>query len=339
MLHFYCQCCVLVSMIWNNVIADNHRSDIDTSHVRMWTGWYNTDDPATSADDDESVVSIRKRGYEICNGNSPIDALCRDAKDPSILFNVETTGYSRDRLLVPCNTFGLICRNGDQLNSTCRDYEIRFECLNANELPAPENLGVIGVAAGLSVIVPILCVAIMHVARLIKDRRNPRGQSLVGNSEQSVQTESSDLPPSYSVLFGEDTTDGDSVSTNVSSVGISLTDSSGDLRLQHSRLSSGSLVSMADYQFNLNPSAIEDGASQNTQSANDNRCRTSWRSRFPNMHLSVFDLIYSSGQRSEPTSPDLSYIQTPPPSYKDAIIILGGEPFSLSENGEIGEKM
>jgi hypothetical protein len=57
------------------------------------------------------------------------------------------------------------------------------------------------------------------------------------------------------------------------------------------------------------------------------------------MHLSVFDLIYSSGQRSEPTSPDLSYIQTPPPSYKDAIIILGGEPFSLSENGEIGEKM
>jgi hypothetical protein len=76
------------------------------------------------------LLFFQQRGYEICNGNSPIDALCRDAKDPSILFNVETTGYSRDRLLVPCNTFGLICRNGDQQNSTCRDYEIRFECLS-----------------------------------------------------------------------------------------------------------------------------------------------------------------------------------------------------------------
>lgn len=199
----------------------------------------------------------------------------------------------------------------------------------SNEIPIPENLGVIGVAAGLSVIVPIICVAIMHMARMIKDRRNQRGASSVGNS---VRTGTADLPPSYSTLFGEDTTDAESVSTNMSSIGISVTGSSGDLRLQNTRLSSNSLVS--DYHINL---PAEDAASQNTQSVSDNQQRTSWRSRFPHMHLSVFDLFHSSGQRSESTSPDLSYIQTPPPSYKEAIIILGGQPFTLPENRETGD--
>ncbi|XP_045199478.2 uncharacterized protein LOC123553852 isoform X2 [Mercenaria mercenaria] len=306
----------------------------------MWTGWYNTDTPTTGGGDDESIASIRKRGYEICDGNSPIDTICRDVRAHANMFNSETTEFAKDKLFIPCNTLGLLCRNQDQRNSTCRDYEIRFECLSASELPAPENLGVIGVAAGLSVIVPILCVAIMHIARLMKEHRNLSRQSLVGNSEQSVQTDLADLPPSYSFLFGEDTADSESGLANINPARISLTGSSGDLRLPNTRLSSSSLQSVTENQTNLNASFQgEEGVSQTAQSSSDTQRRTSWRSRFPNMHLSVFDLFYPSGQRSEPPSPDLSYVQTPPPTYKDAIVILGGEPFTLSENGDVGEKI
>lgn len=160
----------------------------------------------------------------------------------------------------------------------------------------------------------------MHVARKCRDRRQRNGDSLIPeNSEQSVQTDGVDMPPSYSFLFphadgviSEEISQTNSTNSNVT---VSLVAPTGD---NHSRLSSGSLSSLADYQqcdHSRQPS------SQTTTSA--------WRSRFPNMHLSVFDLYRSSTspssswQHSCPSSPDLSYIQTPPPTYKEAIVIIG----------------
>lgn len=208
--------------------------------------------------------------------------------------------------------------------------------LEAKEVQAPENLGVIGVAAGLSIIVPILCVAIMHMIRLMKERRNGARQSLVGNSEMSVQTDSSDLPPSYSFLFGEN----NQQSTHPpGSGGISHTGSSGDLRLHSTRLSSSSITSITDNHLNSNVSSQGLDDPQNAPSTSDHHVRTSWRSRFPNMHISIFDIFSSPGQRSGPASPDPSYVQTPPPTYRDAVVILGGQAYNLNENGDIGEKI
>lgn len=190
-------------------------------------------------------------------------------------------------------------------------------------------------------LVPILCVAIMHVARKCRDRREAHGDSLIPeNSEQSVQTD--DLPPSYSFLFpdsasvssGRNSIRGPNNSSSNSSVTVSLVAPTGDRR---SRLSSGSLPSLAEYQDAVNDAVIQQmEQQQNCQNNNNNNNGTSaWRSRFPNMHLSVFDLFRSSSERtswtSSPSSPDLSYIQTPPPTYKEAIVIIGFDP-SKTEN-------
>ena len=225
----------------------------------------------------------------------------------------------------------------------------------ANPDAPPPNLEVIGVAAGLSVIVPILCVAIMHVARKCRDRQEAHGDSLIPeNSEQSVQTD--DLPPSYSFLFPESPTQStrvnstdvpnstsNSISNQNSSVTVSLVAPTGDMR---TRLSSGSLPSLAEYQeavhdtvrnqLERRQSQISINVSNTTNSSTNNGSTSAWRSRFPaNMHLSVFDLFRSSDRstcnHSSPSSPDLSYIQTPPPTYKEAIVIIGCDPAQLEK--------
>lgn len=335
-------CCALFTIFWNSSeSADVQRSDYDSTHVRIWSGWYNTDTPRDNGLDDESVTSIRKRGYEVCDGNSPIDAICRDARKQGNLFNSETLHYLDQILAIPCNTEGLLCRKEDQINRTCGDYEIKFECLSAKKIPTPENLGVIGVAAGLSVIVPILCVAIMHLIRLMKERRNGVRQSLMENPEVSVQTEASDLPPSYSILFGVSDENAAPVtsSSNQSSTTVSLTDSSGNIQLPSTRLSSNNLQSVTDSQTSSSSQPQGEVHSQTSQLPSDIQVRSAWRSRFPNMHLSIFDIFNSQGQSSATPSPDLSYIQTPPPTYGDAIIILGGQVYNVNENGEVGEKV
>lgn len=178
----------------------------------------------------------------------------------------------------------------------------------------------------MSVIVPILCVAVMHIARKCRDRRQPARDTLIPeNSEQSVQTDGSDLPPSYSFLFpSSDTAPVSGNSQTGSSVTVSLVAPSGDRR---SRLSSGSLPSLAEYQGAVNNAVRHPIERQSSRTSRTSTGTSAWRSRFPNMHLSVFDLFRSSDrnstQHSSPSSPDLSYIQTPPPTYKEAIVIIG----------------
>lgn len=176
-------------------------------------------------------------------------------------------------------------------------------------------------------IVPILCVAVMHLARKCRDRHETHGDSLITeNSEQSVQTD--DLPPSYSFLFPDATPVSSGTnstrlsSTSNSSVTVSLVAPTSDMR---TRLSSGSLPSLTDYQDAINDSVRQQMEQQRNSS--NNNSTSAWRTRFPNMHLSVFDLFRTSSDRtswtSSPSSPDLSYIQTPPPTYKEAIVIIG----------------
>lgn len=316
-------------------VTTSETTNVDPNHVRTWTGWYNTDKPNDEGHgDDESLRQIRLRGYEICLGHSPVNAMCRDANNIEITFNEDTQYMTTDVLYVPCNTLGLICNNADQLgtNATyCRDYEIKFECLVPKETPASENLGVIGVAAGLSVLVPILCVAIMHIVRLYRARRRQAAQSLVQNTEQSAQTETADLPPSYSVLFGDTIISRGQLTftRSAGSFAISISDSGGDIRVPPSN--QATLQSIPEHQLLTDLS----NEHSNTIPANAGRRTTSWRRRFPNMHISIFELFTlpsASRTSSRGPSPAPSYMCTPPPSYKDAVIFMGNNiPSSQSQ--------
>ena len=79
------------------------------------------------------VNFVFQRGFEVCQGSEPLDAICRIASDPATVFNEHTTSFTRDQLHVPCSRKGVVCRDVDQEyydgQRTCSDYAIRFECL------------------------------------------------------------------------------------------------------------------------------------------------------------------------------------------------------------------
>ncbi|WAR28652.1 hypothetical protein MAR_014356 [Mya arenaria] len=197
------------------------------------------------------------------------------------------------------------------------------------------NIGVIGAAAGLSVIVPILCVAIMHVVRICRGRGSQSQQSAATeNAEQSVQTDYSNFPPSYSFLFGSDpdlrvsdvngndVPNGDNSEANLEQghanggrVSVNLI-APPPVDGSQGRLSSGSLPDLGEYRNSVQGDRTSQGPAQPRSST--------WRARFPNMHLSRFELLRlpSIQEPTSPQSPDLSYVQTPPPSYKDAVDLL-----------------
>lgn len=190
------------------LVLKSSAQEITTSNkrVRQWSEWYNTDNPAGGDGDDETVNGIRKRGIEVCGGHAPIDASCRAVNQPDFIFNSLTSYAKEDSLEIQCTNEGLLCLNNVQTNrnKSCSDYEIRFECLNGGPV-YQQNVMVIGVAAGLSVLVPIICVIIMHTVRLIKKRRQPLPETVQPDPEASGDALPEDLrsPPTYSELFGE----------------------------------------------------------------------------------------------------------------------------------------
>ena len=181
----------------------------------------------------------------------------------------------------------------------------------------------------------------MHVMRLMKERRNP-GQPRRGsmssaesqealNQDQGIQTELGDAPPSYDQLFGgsfgsTDTLLGSTFppsteienNTNANISGVSS--SSQNDPVDRVPSPTGSVFSVSDGQ--LDPISI---ASIQTE----NEIRTPQHLHLPGMHISVFDLMTSQNdiRRTSRTSlaslDSLSYIQTPPPTYKDALALFG----------------
>ncbi|WAR28653.1 hypothetical protein MAR_014357 [Mya arenaria] len=255
--------CILFVLIWNSVLANTTQGvEIEQTHVRTWSRWYNTDKPTSNDEEDERVITVL---------------------EPML----------------------------------------------------PPNLGVIGVAAGLSVIIPILCVAIMHVVRVCRGRSIQSQQSAATeNAEQSVQTDNSNLPPSYSFLFGNDPdlrvsdVNGNDVPgggnseahleqghVNDGSVSVNLI-TPPPVDGSQGRLSSGSLPDLGEYRNSVQADRTSQGPAQPRSST--------WRAQFPNMHLSLFELFRwpSIQEPTSPQFPDLSYVQTPPPTYKDAIDLL-----------------
>jgi len=217
------------------------------------------------------------------------------------------------------------------------------------------NLAVIGVAAGLSVIIPVVCVIVMQIARFCRRRhlRGDRSRSqhlITGNTEQSVQTEGAvaDLPPSYSTIFGTLNSPrilGADVNGNVATSGtgnpehpapcalisVSVTNINESDDVLTPSTSRGSVGNIS-----VNSGITMTGVTETPEPESGTECdptqdsitrSSSWRRRFPGMHISIMDL-FRRGSTDDSVIEEGT--QTPPPTYKDAVTILSVSPISMA---------
>ena len=191
----------------------------------------------------------------------------------------------------------------------------------------------------------------MHVMRLARERRNPgqsrrastsSTESQVLNQDQGIQTELGDAPPSYDQLFGGSFGSTDSLlgssfppsteignNTNANAAGVSS--ASQNDAVDRVPSPTGSVFSVSD-------GLLDPISSASIQT--ENEIRTPQRLHLPGMHISIFDLMTSQDdiRRMSRTSlaslDSLSYIQTPPPTYKDALALFGLSEVSNSEKSD-----
>lgn len=94
-----------------------------------WTPWYDSFYPGngTASGDDESLYSLKELyGLNICQGSEPVEAQCQ-----TVLGQEPPT----EILAINClASQGLFCRNADQPDGQCQNYEIRFKCLTSRAL-------------------------------------------------------------------------------------------------------------------------------------------------------------------------------------------------------------
>ncbi|KAH3812664.1 uncharacterized protein LOC127835062 [Dreissena polymorpha] len=216
-------------------------------------------------------------------------------------------------------------------------------CPSIPDMDSRPPFSVIGIAAGLSVFVPIACVAIFHILRVCRRRRRSATEVLVSGTSSSGSCDQADLPPSYSFLFGD--TARSTREIEFRSQNSDTGQSNASLRASGTHLSSGtdseayssiqrgatvqgihknqSVISLSPDALPAVPAAAEPGPRRQFEAG---------RSRFPNMHISILSRPESQESRdvTRPQTPDLSYARTPPPEYKDAVVTLG--------SGEINTK-
>ncbi|KAF7658620.1 hypothetical protein LDENG_00009980 [Lucifuga dentata] len=91
-----------------------------------WSEWYDVHDAAVDKSDWETYENITNSGKEVCD--DPRDIECRSTLYPDMDFEAFV---DQTKQVVTCNvSYGLICREGDQLRPPrkCFNYKIRVEC-------------------------------------------------------------------------------------------------------------------------------------------------------------------------------------------------------------------
>ncbi|CAJ0962914.1 unnamed protein product [Ranitomeya imitator] len=99
-------------------------STICVKEVCKWSEWIDASYPKDGErnGDFDTYENIRKKGISICS--HPQDIQCRAERFPD-------TPLAELEQVVQCNvSFGLICRNDQQLPPICYNYEIRVMCCN-----------------------------------------------------------------------------------------------------------------------------------------------------------------------------------------------------------------
>ncbi|XP_046325676.1 uncharacterized protein LOC124110385 isoform X3 [Haliotis rufescens] len=276
-----------------------------------WTEWFNTDTPYDGVEE-ETIGSVKQTHETLCPGGSVTQAECR-AVGTAFTFKNRWT-FSSNILHVPCNATGLVCRDRDQPGTIfCSDYEIRYLCQDDNDVPVYDG-GFIAMAAGLSVIVPLICVLIVQLKRAKAERiRQENGSSGTASADSATPSSYVDPPPTYEQLFG----DSGMLERYDSTTGL-LGES--EHRSPHSRVSISSVESQSDLSIStISGDIIEDrpiissGVDNPVMDRVDIEVETlSGPRRFLGMHTSLHDLF----------SYNDSNITTPPPTYNEALEIL-----------------
>jgi hypothetical protein len=89
------------------------------SHLGSWSPWYDRDDPSGSGDW-ETLTDLRKQHPDLCDQPRTLDGRVRVSHVDAQL--------SGEDLSLSSPTVGLVCRNADQTDGRCLDYEVRFCC-------------------------------------------------------------------------------------------------------------------------------------------------------------------------------------------------------------------
>ncbi|XP_066292335.1 mucin-5AC-like [Branchiostoma lanceolatum] len=85
-----------------------------------WTRWYDRDNPSGAGDWETLTDLLRENPGQICSAPSAIEARRRGTQTPAS--QTGETFYRFD------TTVGFACRNRDQTDRYCLDYEVRFCC-------------------------------------------------------------------------------------------------------------------------------------------------------------------------------------------------------------------
>ncbi|XP_067668921.1 uncharacterized protein [Haliotis asinina] len=274
-----------------------------------WTEWFNTDTPYDGTEE-ETISKVKQTYGTLCPSGSVAEAECR-AVGTAFTFKNRWT-FSGNILHVPCNATGLVCRDRDQPGTVfCSDYEIRYLCQDDNDVPVYDG-GFIAMAAGLSVIVPLICVLIVQLKRAKAERlRQENASSGTTNADSTTPSRYLEPPPTYEQLFGE----AGMLERYDSTTGL-LDDS----RNPHSRVSISSVESQSDLSIStISGEIIEDrpimssGVHNPAMDRVDIEAETSPQPRrFRGMHISPHDLF----SYYDPN------VTTPPPTYNEALEIL-----------------
>ncbi|XP_078603178.1 uncharacterized protein LOC144877147 [Branchiostoma floridae x Branchiostoma japonicum] len=86
----------------------------------LWTRWFDRDDPSGTADS-ELLSDLRQENPgEICSGPAAVQARVRATHVAANQTGQQFESYGK--------AVGFLCRNTDQSDGTCLDYEVRFCC-------------------------------------------------------------------------------------------------------------------------------------------------------------------------------------------------------------------
>ncbi|BFZ00604.1 hypothetical protein BsWGS_03642 [Bradybaena similaris] len=178
--------------------------------AKTWSKWY--DGRLLNGTNNGTLDRIRELFSYDCDD---IDSVECSTKSWTTNETTTTTWPDTQYFRLPCdasvgNICMLISRSEWGLAIPCRDFDIRFLCQTSDppktDTPVPDTLtingGFIAMAAGLSVVVPLICVLVMQLRRAKREERErdrERRRTEAGGAENGA----TDLPPSYEQVFGQ----------------------------------------------------------------------------------------------------------------------------------------
>ncbi|XP_069105273.1 uncharacterized protein [Argopecten irradians] len=302
----------LLILLWTNVY------DLANGAGGAWTIWYNRLPDETG--DDQSWQTIRNHGYTVCGSDKPQMAECRVVGSEVTFTESNARVIAPDYLSEPCTKNGLVCYDYDANNMKCHDYEVRFFCpYTDNENDRSADYGLVALAAGLSVLIPLLCVVVLQCVRQIRVKRTLHARAArtqaardhFGNLEsQPIDPGTYTAPPTYESLFSN----GQSFPAGTSRDALLQSESSNNSTMDLSHINEG--FSHEDAQH----TGVYQISSGNVYPSETGRHVNNLR-RFPGMHLSMEDIILLNGGDQ----------RTPPPAYSDAMVIEGPIPPKYSD--------